>query len=137
MELYTSYWSNEDLALRRFANALPEVVPVGISRGTLPGVTRQKKTYDYKRFELLAPSAGPYDAWKTGEIGEEAYTRIYRAQLERIGLEEIQAQLTRKAEGDKPLVLLCFEKPGEFCHRRIFAAWYLEKTSQEVPELER
>ena len=130
MELFTSYWQNPNLVENG------EVLPVGISRGTLPGMTRKKKTYDYKRLGLLAPSDGLYDAWKAGEIDEEAYTRIYRTQLERIGLEKIQAQLTRKArEGDKPLVLLCFEKPGEFCHRRLFAGWYREKTGQIVPEL--
>jgi hypothetical protein len=52
--------------------------------------------------------------------------------------EEVMAQLGRKkSAGDevKPLVLLCWCAPGEFCHRRICADWYLEKTGQEIPEL--
>ena len=46
-------------------------------------------------------------------------------------------QLEKKSSenGKKPLVLLCWCSPGEFCHRRIWADWYLEKTGQEVPEL--
>lgn len=32
------------------------------------------------------------------------------------------------------LVLLCFEKPGEFCHRRLVAAWFEENLKIEVPE---
>jgi hypothetical protein len=30
---------------------------------------------------------------------------------------------------------LCWCSPGEFCHRRVWADWHLEKTGQEVSEL--
>jgi hypothetical protein len=30
---------------------------------------------------------------------------------------------------------LCWCSPGEFCHRRVWADWYLDKTSQEISEL--
>jgi hypothetical protein len=42
------------------------------------------------------------------------------------------------AHGSEGVVLLCFEdltKPGEWCHRRSFAAWWDEKTGQKVDEL--
>ena len=32
-------------------------------------------------------------------------------------------------------ILLCWEKPGEFCHRRIVAAWFEWHLKVNVPEL--
>ena len=32
--------------------------------------------------------------------------------------------------------LLCFEKAGEFCHRRLVAEWIEKGTGVEVPELQ-
>lgn len=37
--------------------------------------------------------------------------------------------------GKKDLVLLCFEKSGEFCHRNIFASLMEEKTANRIEEL--
>jgi uncharacterized protein (DUF488 family) len=34
----------------------------------------------------------------------------------------------------KNSVLLCWENPGEFCHRRIVASWIFENLKIEVPE---
>lgn len=38
----------------------------------------------------------------------------------------------------KDIVLLCFEdltKPGEWCHRCVFAEWWQNKTGQKINEL--
>ena len=32
-------------------------------------------------------------------------------------------------------MLLCWCLPGEFCHRRVWADWYLQKTGREILEL--
>lgn len=37
--------------------------------------------------------------------------------------------------GKKDLVLLCFEKSGELCHRNIFASLMREKTANRIEEL--
>lgn len=37
--------------------------------------------------------------------------------------------------GKKDLVLLCFEKSGEFCHRNIFASLMGEKTANKIKKL--
>lgn len=130
MELYTSHWRNQDLVHR------DDLVRVGISRASLPCMTRKKSRYPYRMLGALTPTRETYAL----RDDQQAYTRAYLDQLDRIGLEEIQAALELKSgsDGGKPLVLLCFEKleaPGEFCHRRIFAGWYRSKTGQEVPEL--
>jgi uncharacterized protein (DUF488 family) len=36
--------------------------------------------------------------------------------------------------GKKNLVLLCYEKPGEICHRRFIAEWLENGASISVPE---
>lgn len=43
-------------------------------------------------------------------------------------------QISEK-NGKKDLVLLCFEKNGEFCHRHIFASLMGEKTANRIEEL--
>ncbi|MFF4050421.1 hypothetical protein ACFYZ5_27650 [Streptomyces chartreusis] len=71
---------------------------------------------------------------------EPEFTAAYRADLNRLEPERIAARLRQitDAEGDHRLVLLCYEdltKPGLWCHRRIFAAWWKEATGDEVREL--
>jgi hypothetical protein len=75
------------------------------------------------------------------ELSEQEFTPLYVARLERFGVERIQAVLQAIADAyDAPgVVLLCFEdltKEGEWCHRRVFADWWLQQTGEEVPELE-
>lgn len=130
MELYTSYWQNYDL------DGL-NMVPVGISRGVPRGKKAKQLPYRYKRLPALFPSSDLLKRWIAREISPDEYTAVYRGYLDSLGLEEVTAQLKKKGaeNGGKPLVLLCFCVPGEFCHRRVWAGWYLEKTGQEVPEL--
>jgi hypothetical protein len=131
MELYTSHWRNQDLVHRN------DLVAVGISRGVPRGELAKRLPYRYKRLVGLAPPSGLFERWKAGTIGPDEYTRVYHAYLDSLGPEEVIGQLEKKSaeNEEKPLVLLCWCSPGEFCHRRIWADWYLEKTGQEVPEL--
>jgi len=131
MELYTSHWRNQDLVHRN------DLVPVGISRGVPRGELAKRLPYRYKRLTDLAPPGELFKRWKLGEITPEEYTPAYRDYLDSLGTEEVTGQLERKSveNGGKPLVLLCWCPPEEFCHRRVWADWYLEKTGQEVPEL--
>jgi hypothetical protein len=130
MELYTSYWRNPDLARL-------DVIPVGISRGAPRGTMAKRLPYRYKRLLDLAPPRDLFGRWIAGTIGPDEYTRVYRGCLDSLGPEEVRTQLDNKSadNGDKPLVLLCWCSPGEFCHRRVWADWYLDKTGREIPEL--
>jgi hypothetical protein len=131
MELYTSYWQNSDLVGL-------DVIPVGISRGVPRGTMAKGLPYRYKRLMDLAPPRDLFEHWVAGTIGPDEYTRVYRSYLDSLGSEEVMAWLEKKSadNGGKPLVLLCWCSPGEFCHRRVWAEWYLEKTGREIPELE-
>ncbi len=133
MELLTSYWQNQELA------NLQDVVPVGISRGVPRGELAKRLPYRYKRLVGLAPPSKLFERWKAGTVGQDEYTRVYRDHLDSLGPEEVVGQLEKKraegGAGGKPLVLLCWCSPGEFCHRRVWADWYRSKTGQVVPEL--
>jgi hypothetical protein len=121
MQLFTSYWGNPEL---------PHIdaVMVGISRGQ----PRWKLPYRYRVLDLLAPNRATFALEDLGQF-EEAYL----AGLEDIGQEVIIGaleQMAREGRG-KPLVLLCWEAPGEPCHRFMAASWLREKAGIEVPEL--
>ncbi|MER6011505.1 DUF488 family protein [Streptomyces bluensis] len=71
---------------------------------------------------------------------EPEFKTAYRADLDQFGPERIAARLRQitQAEGDHRLVLLCFEDladPAQWCHRRIFAAWWKDTTGDTVREL--
>lgn len=65
----------------------------------------------------------------------EAFEASYLRQLEDLGPERILADLERIGRG-RPVVMLCWERPGEFCHRRVLANFLRAQTLIEVPELE-
>jgi hypothetical protein len=68
------------------------------------------------------------------------YERVYRKRLDQFGVEKIREALEELSQqnGDRDLVLLCYEdltKSGQWCHRRLFASWFEEQTSEVVAEL--
>ena len=78
-----------------------------------------------------------------GGLDQAAYTAGYIAHLETVGVPAIRAELDQlQGEASKTgreVVLCCFEslkKPGQYCHRRIFAEWWAGKTGQAIPELQ-
>jgi hypothetical protein len=121
-DLATSRYQAGDLILAS------RLVPVGISIGE----PKFPLGYPLLFFRRLAP-------WGLREIGDEAeFTLSYRDQLDAIGLPAIRRDLHRLStdHDGRGLVLLCFEPPGVFCHRRVFAAWFEEQTGEHVPELQ-
>ena len=122
---------------------------------TIQLLTGRYPTHKAKHGVAVATSIGkprwplPYDLdhevrdlmpW--GLFGEDLpwpeFEAAYRARLDRIGVDRLQRQfnaITDEHPG-RAVVLLCWEKPGEACHRRVFAAWWQDRTGQDVPEVE-
>lgn len=125
MDLFTSRFANRDLARL-------ECQPVGIARGN----PRYPTGYKYRKLWELAPSR------ETRAItNPNAAAASYRAGLDEIGVERIEARLRelQSEAGGLPLVLLCHEDVhggGHTCHRRWFSRWFHEQTGQTIPELE-
>lgn len=127
MAIYTARYSNKRLRGDGY-------FPVGISLGTpkFPlGYELRDQCYALapKGF-MLKMEYGPYC---------EAYFK----KLEDIGADKIigivQRLDARAHEEGKSLVLLCYEdlrKPENWCHRTLFAEWWLRKTGETIEELE-
>ncbi|MFG3602549.1 hypothetical protein [Micromonospora chersina] len=106
---------------------------------TTVGKPRFDLPYDLAGFaRLLAPS------YAMLRMAEGPYRHIYLERLEAAGVDLISEQLAEIADmaGSDRLVLLCFcdltvPPPDNWCHRRMFAAWWEDQTNKEVPELDR
>lgn len=80
------------------------------------------------QFLSLAPDKDTFYAKKNNEIDEEEFERRYRKNtLSKLNAEDIYKRFRNS-------VLLCWEPPGTFCHRRIIASWIQEEIGIEVPE---
>jgi uncharacterized protein (DUF488 family) len=64
----------------------------------------------------------------------ETYIPKYNEILKKLNTDEVIKDLHHISEG-KDVVLLCHEKAGDFCHRRLVAEWLLNEKGIEVPEL--
>ena len=70
----------------------------------------------------------------------DLFREKYFLKLDRTGPASLVAIMegSATAAGDGRLVLLCYEdltKPGEWCHRTLFAEWWLDKTGDQVREI--
>ena len=80
------------------------------------------------RFPSLAPDTQIFYAIKNKSISREQYIQQYNEHI----LGELDPAFIYKLFERN--VLLCWEPPGEFCHRRLVAAWIQDKLGIEVPE---
>lgn len=123
-----------DLATCTYQEFQPSM---GVPVRTTVGHPRFKLPYSLAgHAKLIAPT------WAMLKLPHDAYTFTYRRHLAAHGAERIAAELTQihtsARAGHAPLVLLCFDRldePDGWCHRTMFADWWLEQTGQGVPEL--
>jgi hypothetical protein len=109
-------------------------VPVRSSIGA-PRFLPESRTWAF------ASKTAPYKVIKIEDRGE--FETAYIERLDGIGLDVVRAQLEDIAEaaGNERLVLCCFEKIEDiaagknWCHRHMFAAWWLAQTGATVAEL--
>jgi len=87
-------------------------------------------TLSHQIYNPLCPSWDLVMSYKSGEITEEAYTIRYYNEI----LNNLEPARTYQELGEDA-ILLCFEKAGDFCHRRIVADWFLKHLQIEVKEL--
>ena len=78
--------------------------------------------YKGRQYQKLAPTA------RMLKLGEGAYKRAYARKLKGLDAHQVLQELVDYA------VLLCWESPGKFCHRRLVAAWLERELGIEVPE---
>lgn len=87
--------------------------------------------YKGKSFKLLAPKHQTVIDYKKGSITEAEYIKQYLEYITRDG----QTAQTLYDAIPENAILLCYESPNEFCHRRVFAEWIKYELGIEIPEL--
>lgn len=87
--------------------------------------------YKGKMLFDVAPPKDLVTEYKNGNVTEEQYTIRYIQALKDRGLTP-ENTLELIPDG---AVLLCYEPPGAFCHRRILAEWIQMYTGVVIEEL--
>lgn len=105
--MLTSYFA----MMRHFPN---DITPIAIC-------AKVPTWYKGKSYKKVAPSFDILMAYKkTGD--EETYTKAYNAFLNTLNADEIVNDLKTLSDG-KEIVMLCYEKSSDFCHRHLLAKW--------------
>lgn len=92
---------------------------------------RPPEWYGGERLLFLAPHWSDVRAFKYGAMSEEEYTRRYLHKL------EVESDLNPQDVADAlpdGAILLCYERPNEFCHRHVFAEWLRQADGIRIEE---
>jgi len=124
--LWTGYFAT-------YAKKAPDCFAVAICN-TVPAGVRADTTWK----GVIPDWDSCVEPYKKGLITEDMYEERYLHQLDMNGeaiLKGVDALLSHAEKMGRRLVLLCYEKPSDFCHRHILARW-LERRGFRVKELE-
>ena len=107
--IYTSYFG-------KLKNIPKNIIPVAIC-GKCPD------WYNGLKYKKVAPKYGFFQEYKkTGD--ENYYISHYNDEvLSILTPEEVYSDLMKLTNNAEDIVLLCYEKPEDFCHRHILADW--------------
>lgn len=78
----------------------------------------------------LAPTWQMVNGIKQGILDEHQYTEMYLDLLKQRRFDPHRFVKQLK----EPTFLLCYEKPTDFCHRRVLALWIEDQTGIVIPE---
>lgn len=78
------------------------------------------------QYKIVAPR------WDMLKMSREDYDREFELILERLDPEEVYQSLLKLGGADP--ILLCWEKPNEWCHRRRVAEWIEQAMGIEITE---
>ena len=115
MKIYTSNFSSVKNLVKQ------GIVPIGT-------VIFPPKWYTGLNYQVLAPRP------EMLKMSETVYVLKYMEILARLKPEVVIQDLVKLGNG-KDVALLCFEKPGDFCHRQLVCKWlndFLESVGSDV-----
>jgi hypothetical protein len=116
MRIYTSYFGN----LRALGKE--GLFSISIARYT-------PKWFTGARYLDVAPT--PF--MLSSACTQSMYVTRYEDILKSLKPDNVIRQIEQMS-GGRDVALLCFEKPGEFCHRHMLADWLNKNTSYNVEE---
>ena len=121
MKVYTGYYAK----LKKYKEN--NLYPIAIS-GKRPDF------YTGAYWSDFAPRYKDFIEWKSGRDGDIQYTEKYRKWLNSLDKQEIRDVLEELENEYKDIIFLCYEKPGDFCHRHTLADWLEENMGLVVEE---
>ena len=123
-------WADLDVRTARYAEQ-DAIIASGLAPiGASLGVPKFPLRYELvAQVRLLAPLRSWWDD------GPEVMRERYLHRLDEIGVGRIGSAIEGCMHRYPGAVLLCFEGPGQPCHRHWFAEWWEAETGVEVPDL--
>ncbi|MEI6752375.1 MAG: hypothetical protein WCK78_04335 [Paludibacter sp.] len=117
MKIYTSYFAKAG-ALKKL-----DIVPIGIALSP-------PKFFNGPTIGFLAPKR----YMLSDKLSSEQYTELYKKDI--LGSFDIKLfrSVIKNFSNGKDVALLCYEKPGDFCHRRLFAEFVKAKFNYDIEE---
>lgn len=109
--MYTSYFA-------QLKNLPADVVPVAIC-GKSP------EWYTGLQYKKVAPKYGFFMEWKRNHDNDDYVKHFNEEVLADLDPQEVYKEICQLA-GSSNIVLLCYEKSGDFCHRHLVAKWFQE-----------
>lgn len=122
MKLYTSYFAR-----------VKKLNEMGFNNLVCVAGYAPKFFFDWpnaKFFPDLAPRKDWWREWHDSGLGNDWYEQKYRETV----LSKLNPNKVVEELGDNA-VMICYEKPSDFCHRHIIANWIKENTGIEVEEV--
>jgi uncharacterized protein YeaO (DUF488 family) len=80
--------------------------------------------YTGLEYKTLAPTWDILSEYKQTK-DERTYIQQYNYQLFLLSADHVVKELKELAQSDQ-IILLCYEKPDDFCHRHLVAQWLTE-----------
>ena len=116
----TSYFDN--------VKKLPDTVcPISIA-GKAP------ESYHGIEYKKLAPKLSFWKIWEQIHDNDYYVEQFYKTVLDLLDPQQVYDELYKLSNGKIPC-LICYEKPGEFCHRHIVTNWLSENLNIEIYEI--
>lgn len=109
--MYTGYFA----MIKKYLQSEPDLIPVAITRFTPPW-------FKGPTYLPLAPSSDLLLRYKDKRINVDQYVKEYNSYIYTLDPISILCDLSQYGNLDK-IVLCCYEKSGEFCHRHLLARW--------------
>ena len=89
--------------------------------------------YDGLEFKFFAPKYSFFKEWKDGLITNEQYVEKFKLEiLNQLDKQQIYNYLTFF---NQDIILLCYEKSTDFCHRHIVSEWIRNELGLNCEEL--
>lgn len=119
MKIYTSYY------------AKCRKIPHTITRISIAG--KAPTGYRGIEYKVLAPKKDFFMKWKDNHDNDYYIECFNKQVLSVLNPADVYNRL-EELSGGQDIVLLCYEKSGDFCHRHLVADWLSKNLGIEVKE---